>query len=190
MKDDRTPQTTRFSDRLAAVEPLAAEPRKHLEEELHAMFVRELTTPRRVFFGIVATIAFVSAVVCGALAATEADLPILARIGLGTGTLFGLTWTVVAARICFRGTIDLKVDNRRIAAMVWVFTVLMMVFFLMVGMSAEDRLLGIMMVANGLAFLISAGVYWLTHRIEQAELATHEKLLQIELRLAELCERQ
>ena len=74
--------------------------------------------------------------------------------------------------------------------LVWVFTVLMMVFFLMVGMSLEDRLLGLMMIANGLAFLIIAAVHWITHRIEQAELATRERLLQLELRLAELCEKQ
>ena len=61
---------------------------------------------------------------------------------------------------------------------------------LMVGMSAEDRLLGLMMIANGLAFLIGAAVYWLTFRIEQAELNTREKLLQLELRLAELGEKQ
>ena len=66
----------------------------------------------------------------------------------------------------------------------------MMVFFLMVGMSAKDRLLGLMMIANGLAFLIGAAVYWLTYRIEQAELNTREKLLQLELRLAELSEKR
>ena len=84
----------------------------------------------------------------------------------------------------------MKVDSRRIAAMVWVFTVIMMVFFLVVGMSVKDRSLGIMMMANGLAFLISAGVYWINHRIEYSELMTREKLLQLELRLAELCEKQ
>ena len=154
------------------------------------MFVRELSTTRRTFFAINAVVALVSAAVCGALALTEPDLPILARIGLGTGTFFGLAWTVILARVARRGTVDLRLDARRIAAMVWVFTVLMMVFFLIVGMSAKDRLLGLMMIANGLAFLICAAVYWLNHRIEQAELNTREKLLQLELRLAQLCENQ
>ena len=75
-----------------------------------------------------------------------------------------------------------------IAVMVWVFTVLTMIFFLIAGMSAEDRLLGLMLIANGMAFLIGAGVYWITYRIEQAELNTREKLLQLEMRLAELQE--
>jgi hypothetical protein len=99
-------------------------------------------------------------------------------------------WAAAAARICWRGSLELRLDARRIAVMVWVFTVLMMVFFLMAGMSAKDRMLGLMMIANGLAFLIGAGVYWLTYRIEQSELNTREKLLQLELRLAELSERR
>ena len=154
------------------------------------MFVRELTTARRFFFGMVAVGALVSTVVCGSLAITEPNLPTLARVGLATGTLFGLAWFAVAARICWRGTLDLRLDARRIAVMVWVFTVLMMVFFLLVGMTAKDRLLGLMMIANGLAFLIGAAVYWLTYRIEQSEFNTREMLLQLELRLAELGERQ
>jgi uncharacterized membrane protein len=154
------------------------------------MFVRELTIPRRVVFSIIGVVAFVSAMVCGMLSVTEPELPRLARVALGVGTMFGLAWTTVLARIVWRGAIDLKVDNRRIAAMVWIFTVLMMVFFLMVSMSVEDRLLGILMVSNGLAFLVGAAVYWLTHRIEQSELATHEKLLQLELRVTELIEKQ
>ena len=92
-------------------------------------------------------------------------------------------------RIAWRGALERRLDSKRIASMVWVFTVLMMVFFLMAGMSVEDRLLGLMMIGNELAFLIGAGVYWLTYRIEQAELNTREKLLQLELRLAELGER-
>jgi hypothetical protein len=177
-----------FADRLIAVESLKSQSRQQLQEELHAMFVRELTTTRRVFFGIVGVVAVASAGVCGFLAATEPNLPVLPRTALALGALFGLAWAAVAARIGWRGALELRFDTRRIAVMVWVFTVLMMVFFLIAGMSVEDRLLGLMMVANGLAFLIGAGVYWLTYRIEQAELNTREKLLQLELRLAELSE--
>jgi MFS family permease len=185
MKSDRSS----FGDRLLAVEPLTIDSRQKLETELRSMFVRELTTTRRTMFAIVAVVALASAGICGWLAATEPTLPIVARIGLATGTLFGLAWTAIGARLSLRGTLDLRIDNRRIAAMVWTFTTLMMVFFLIVGMSSEDRLLGLMMIGNGLAFLISAAVYWLTHRIEQAELNTRERLLQLELRLAEFCEK-
>jgi hypothetical protein len=180
---------TSFSDRLVAVEPLSADSRQKLQQELHDMFVKELNVPHRIFLSIVGVAGLASAVVCGSLAVTEANLPTLARVGLGVGTLFGLAWAAMAARIVRRGTMDIRHDNRRIAAMVWVFTVLMTVFFLMVGMSMEDRLLGLMMIAQSLAFLIGAGVYLLAYRIEQAELGIREKLLELELRLAERAER-
>ena len=111
------------------------------------------------------------------------------RVGLGVGALFGLAWAIVGAGIAWRGELDLKRDSRRIAVMAWSFTVLMTTFFLVAGMNAADRLQGLMMIAGGLPFLIGAGVYWLNYRIEQAELTTQEKLLQLELRLAMLSEK-
>jgi peptidoglycan/LPS O-acetylase OafA/YrhL len=183
-----TDNRKQLADRLIAVEPHSASSRRQLQQELHDMFVRELTTPRRVFFAIVGIVALISATVCGSLALTEPNLPTLPRVGLAVGTLFGLAWSAVAVRTCWRGSLELRIDARRLAVMVWVFTVLTMIFFLIAGMSAEDRLLGLMLIANGLAFLIVAGVYWITYRIEQAELNTREKLLQLEVRLAELQE--
>jgi MFS family permease len=179
-----------LGDRLLAVERLSPETQHQLQQELHAMFVRELTLPRRIFMGLVAVAALCAAAVCGFLAVTEPTLPPLARVGLGVGVLFGLAWAVVAGRIAWRGALDLQLDARRMAAMVWVFTVLMMVFFLMLGMSAEDRMLGLMMIGNGLVFLIFAAVYLLAQRIEQAELNLREKILQLELRVAELSEKR
>ena len=63
-------------------------------------------------------------------------------------------------------------------------TTAMVVFFLIVGMSTRDRLLGILMVLQSLAFLIGAAVYWLSYRIDAAELNVTERLLQLELQLA------
>jgi hypothetical protein len=175
-----------FSDRLVAVESLSTDSRQKLQTELHQMFVRKLGRTQRIFLSVVAIGALASAAVCGGLAITEEGLPTLARTGLGVGSLFGLAWAAMAIRLCRRGTMDLQRDNRQIAAMVWVFTVLMMVFFLIMGMSTEDRLLGLMLIANGLAFLIGAAVHMLSCRIEQAELGTREQLLRLELQLAEL----
>jgi hypothetical protein len=47
-----------------------------------------------------------------------------------------------------------------------------------------------MMIAQSLAFLIGAAVILVTQRIEQSELATRERLLQIELLVTDLLERQ
>jgi hypothetical protein len=178
-----------LGQRLLAVEPLSPGSRQHLEQELSHMFQRELSTTRRTFFGAVAVGALVSGGVCGALALTEPDLPTLPRIALAVGALIGIAWALTASRICWRGALDVKRDSRQIAAMVWTFTVLMMTFFLFAGMNAENRLQGILMIVGGLPFLVGAGVYWLNYRIEQAELASQERFLQLELRLAMLSER-
>ncbi|BBO34485.1 hypothetical protein [Lacipirellula parvula] len=177
-----------FSQRLLAVEPLPPASRQQLEQELSAMFQRELSTPRRLFFGAVAIGGVISGLVCAALALTEPDLPPLPRTALAVGSLFGVAWAVVAARIGWRGALDLKADARRIAVMAWTFTVLMMTFFLIAGMSARDPAQGMRMIVGGLPLLIGAGVYWLNYRIENAELNAQEKLLEVELRLATLSE--
>jgi hypothetical protein len=180
-----------LGDRLVAVEPLPSESRQKLEQELHAMFVKKLSTSGLIFIAAVGIGSLGIAILCGYLAITApARLPVVARVGLGLGTLFGLAWAALTARVCWRGTLDLKVDNRQMAGMVWVFTTLMMTVFLMAGMSISDRLLGLMMIAFGLTFLISAGVVFLSVCIQQADLNTREQFLRLELRLAELSEKK
>ncbi len=150
------------------------------------MLTKKLTGPRRVIFSIVAVAASVSALVCGSLAITEPQLPPLARVGLATGVLFGLAWVIAIVSVLRRGEIDLKRDGRRIAQMVWGFTLLMSIFFCAVGMSRPDNPVSVLLMVQSLVFLISAAVYWLNHRIEESELNVKEKLLEIELHLAEL----
>ena len=174
----------RFSDRLIAVESLKPDVQEQLKKELHDMFNKELNTPGRMIFGIGATIAAISGLVCLTLVLTEQQLPTAARIGLGVGSLFGFSWAFFAGRVCWSGNLDLRIDARRMAQMVWVFTVLMMTCFLCLGMSAKDHTQGILMIVYTLPFLICAGVYLLSFRIEQTELSTREKLLELELQLA------
>ena len=183
--NDKSPS---LGKRLLAVEPLAPASQQQLQQELALMFQREISGTRRTFFGGVAFSALVSGGVCGALALTEPELPTLPRVALAVGSLFGLAWAIVAGRIAWRGGLDMKRDAYRIATMVWGFTVLMTTFFLMAGMSARDPVQGIKMIVGSLPFLVGAAVYWLTYRIEQAELTTREQLLQMELRMATLSE--
>src|SRR5262245_31015992 len=128
---------TTFRDELLAVEPLSTNLQEKLQQELRTMVIRELKLPSRIFFGVIALFSFTVSALCGYLAVTETELPTVARVGLGIGTLFGLTGTVILARVLRRGALNLKIDNRRMAAMVWIFTVLMMTCFLMLGMSIE-----------------------------------------------------
>ncbi len=173
-------------ERLLAFGSPSSDYKDQLQKELRSMLTQKLTGPRRVFLSLIAVAAAASAFVCGYLAWTESQLPPMARLGLGTGVLFGLGWVMAIASVLRRGEIDLRRDGRRIAQLAWGFTVLMVTFFLVIGMSLPDRLLGILMIVQSLVFLIGAAVYWLSYRIEAAELNVKEKLLEIELHLAEL----
>lgn len=181
---------TTFRDQLLAAEPISPDFREKLEKELRTMFIRQLKLPGRIFFGVIALVSFAIAGLCGYLALTQTELPVVARVGLGVGTLFGLASVAMLVGVLRRGALNLKIDNRRIAAAVWVFTVLLMTCFLMLGMSIEDRVAGVLMIVYGLTFLICAGVFLLAYRIEQAEFSVREKLLELELRLAESGERK
>jgi hypothetical protein len=181
---------TSFRDQLLAVEPLAPDVRHQLEQEIRSMMVRKLKLPARIFIAAVALFSVASGGLCAFLAVTEAELPIAARVGLGTGTLFGLAWAAWSLKVLRSGELDLRQDSRRAAQMVWVFTVLMVMFFLFVGMSAEDRLLGVLMILQSLAFLIGAAVYLLSYLIGAAELNVKEQLLRTELQITQLLERR
>lgn len=181
---------TEFRDQLLAVEPPRPDVRHRLEQELCNMMTRKLSLPARLFIGVVTLGSLASAALCGFLAVTESQLPLAARVGLGTGMLFGLAWAAWSVRVLRKGEMNLKQDPRRAAQMAWVFTVLMVMFFLFVGMSAPDRLLGVLMILQSLPYLIGAAVFFLAYRIEAAELTVKEHLLRMELQITELLEKR
>lgn len=180
-----THEDSALRDRLLLLGSPSSTFQTQCQKEIRAMMIRKLSAPRRVFLYFVTVAASISALVCGSLALTEPQLPLLARLGLATGVLFGLAWVVTMISILRRGEIDLKRDGRRIAQMVWGFTLLMTIFFCVVGMSRPDKPLSVLLVLQSLVFLISAAVYWLNHRIEESELNVKEKLLELELQVAE-----
>ncbi len=176
---------TKLRDQLLTVEPMSTDVRERILKETNEMLTKELTPTRKIVFGVASVFALGSAAVCGFLALTEPELPTLARVGLGTGTLFGLIWFTSLVAMLRKGVMDMRKDPRRIAQMVWVFTLLMTIFFLAVAMTSPDPAKGLLMVGQSLVFLISAAVYWLNFRIEEAELNLKERLLRLELQLAE-----
>jgi hypothetical protein len=140
--------------------------------------------------GAIAVGALAATLVCGSLVVTEPNLPTLARLGLGTGVLFGLAWLAVMVTVLRRGAIQMKTHGRSMAIMVWVFTLLMVVFNLILSPSIDSDAQRQILLASSLVFLVGAAVYWLSFKIDDAQLSVREHLLQLELRLAELAERR
>jgi predicted membrane channel-forming protein YqfA (hemolysin III family) len=72
--------------------------------------------------------------------------------------------------------------------MVWGLAVLVVIMFTVMSLLVPDRIVGLWMMIFGLVVLVVGAVFLIRHVIEQSELKTREKLLEIEYRIAELAE--
>ena len=173
-------------NQLLSIEPPPPDLRDRLQKEIQNMFVRKLSTTSRVFISALIVFDLAAAVLCGSLAVTEPNLPVIARIGLGTGVLFALAWVALFAVVLRRGEMNVRRDSALIGAMVWGFTLVMCILMVMGGAMLEDRGKGAIIILYALFFLISAAVYFLSQRIDAAQLNLTERLLRMELQLTEL----
>ena len=179
-------ERSRFRDQLLAVEPPPADLRDRLQQEIQTMFVRKLSVTSRAFISLIMVADFAAAVLCAWLLFTETTLPTLARVGLGTGVLFALAWGSWFVFMLRHGETNIRRDGAIMAGMVWTFTVLMSIFMIVVGATTEDRSKGMIVILQALFFLVGAAVYFLSQRIEAAQLNVTERLLKMELQLTEL----
>jgi hypothetical protein len=173
-------------EQLLTVEPPSSDLRDRLQLEIQNMFVRKLSTTSRVFLSLIIVFDLGVAVLCGSLAVTEQNLPLIARIGLATGVVFALVWVAVFVKLLRRGEMNIRRDSAIFGAMVWGFTLLMCILMVMGGAMLEDRGKGAIIILYALFFLISAAVYFLSQRIEAAQLNLTERLLRMELQLTEV----
>lgn len=176
-----------FRERLLAAETLS--PSEQYQRELQALLEPKLTPGHKWatvgslvmglgFAGLFGTLAIV----------TARKLPWLASASFALGAIFGLAWAGLSAWILHRGTINRRTDPTAMTGMVWGFLVVMMTLFLLLAGQLPDPVKGLQMVLNGLVFLVMGAVFMIANRIEQAELRTKEKLLELEYRLAEMAE--
>jgi hypothetical protein len=109
--------------------------------------------------------------------------PMSGRIGFAAGALFGIGWAILAIKIFRRGSLDLKKDTWAGTGLMWVFVVFMATWCMV---TAPNTIVGLRMLICSLVFLVMGVGFLLRYVIEQSELKTREKLLEIECRLAEL----
>ena len=115
-------------------------------------------------------------------------VPLPVRIGVAVGALFPIGFAILGLRFFLRGSIDLKFHTSVGSNMAWVGAVLMVIVFMVMSLFAPDRIAGLWMMNFGLVVLVVGAVFLIRHVIEQSELKTREKLLELEYRLAELAE--
>ena len=169
-------------DRLLALEPETPALRAEYERSLNAMLEVPLSRTRRVSLAIVAVAALASAGLFAALLLTE-TVPGKTRAFFAVGVAFALAWVLYAGRILRRGTYRRKSDSTTAAGMVFGFTITTAVGFALVMGNKLDPF-----VMFGFLFVLPAAVILLRTVIEQSELRTHERILELEYRLARLSE--
>jgi MFS family permease len=165
---------------LLAAEPETSALRAEYDRRLSAMIEVPLTRRRRACVIGVIVAAAGSAALFVALLATEPALPTRAKVAFGVGIAFAAGWILYAARILRRGTFNRRTDPVAGSAMAWAFTLTGAVLFA-VAVDKPDPF-----VTFCFLFLLPAAVVLLRTTVEQSELRTRERLVELEYRLATL----
>jgi hypothetical protein len=157
---------------------------------MQAMLEKPLTFPGKLFLAAVLVGSLAITVYLGVLAVIQVELPVLARLGLAGGAVFGAAWAVLCGRALRRGTLEMRTEPAVLAGLAWVFAVLLETCFLVLAPQFPDHFYATVALFTGLVILIGAGVMMVCVRLQQAELQTREALLRLEYRIAELTEKQ
>ena len=175
---------TQLRDKLLEAEPEDAALRAEYERRLAAMIEMPLTWYRKagLVFGALACVA--TAVITGVVIFGVRHLPPAAVGGLAAGGALALVGAIIAGRILARGTYRRDRDSAAQAGLIWMFAVVLITSFMLTG--GIDSIRGVGLTVIGIVFVIFAGVLLLRTVIEQSELRTREKLLELELRLTRI----
>lgn len=171
-----------FRRRLLAAETENPALRADYDRRIKAMFEVSISTPKKIWFGFLVLFCIVAGAAAVQLAITE-TLPTAARIALLMGAAFAATWALFLGRIVWRGTLRRRVDPPTAAGMGFLFSVLMCVVFSVGGMPNDQVLM------VGMLFLLPAGLMLIRSVIEQAEMRTQERIVELEYKIARLSEK-
>jgi hypothetical protein len=191
----------RFVEQLLAADPPSPDARGRYEKEVRAMLEKTISPRQRRLYLIAAVVsgslgAYLSLIGLGTLVTAAGRTAPLVEPGPAVLLLVlcilatGLALLLVAGmlfRTYWKGAFN-QLSYRKWAAGVGVTYVGSLgVLFLLLGRYFPE-LLRDSVQALGLILLLYAAVAWVRHRIAQAEMRTAEKLLEIELHLAEIGE--
>lgn len=180
----------RFIDQLLAADPPSGDARRRYEKEVRAMLEKTLTPRQRVERLGAALVMVLSAAAIGSGALVlppeldagkylSASLLVTAFALLAiAGILFHGSW---------RGVVNQHMSRVWAAGVGIVYVGLLGWLFLLMARFMPELLRDDVRVF-GLVLLVYAAVAWMRHRVAQAESRTAERLLEIELRIAEIGE--
>ena len=179
--------TPRFRERLLEMERVTPALKEHYARELQAMYEKQLTGFRRWSFLIAGIAGIGFAIGFGVMAVMmPPGFPLLGRLTFAAGALFGVGWAVLGFRVFRRGRLNMKIDNAWALRMGAALPLLVAIALMA---SAPETIGGLRMAISGVFWFVFAAIFMIHYVIDRSTLETREKLLEIELRLAELSER-
>ena len=177
-----------FSDKLLSAEQTTPAFRERYEKEIRAMLEKTLTPAQRIGWGFSTVMSAVFVIVFTWAAIVGRELPVMMRAAFGLGALVALVWVIMGGKIVLRGKMNRRTHPNAFTGTAWGMVLTVQIVILMIGGEHPDSVKSVYMALYGLTFLLMGAMFLLTNRIEQSELNMKEKLLGIELRLAEIAE--
>ena len=183
-----TPRTNNFADQLIAAQRVEPTLRQRYEQEIQTMLEQPLTTTRKVSFTASIIICAIMTAALTIAAVSSHRAPIGVRIGLGLGAVYALGWLIMSIRILRRGRFNVRTDSRILSAWPWIFMVTLVTLILFMTGQRADSVKSVWMLLYGLTFLLMASMFLIQYWISDARLKVEERLLEVQLRVAELAE--
>lgn len=175
-----------FRDRLLSAQTVAPELRERYQRRLESMYNRELTPAQRIGTWVLVAIGFVAVMICAYSAIFVESIDVEARAANAVIGLVVLAVTVLRARSAIIGSINLRWQPQAIAYTAFG---LVLIGIMLVIFSGVDANLGsIYLLLVWLVVLVLVVTKLIQMQVQQSELKTQEKLLEIELRLVEMGE--
>ena len=180
-----------FREELISMEPVNRKLQLKFNKEIEKMYTQEITGVYR--FGWWAKnlflILFGLALICSALFNQPVSLPTAGRWLWGIGGAFTLGIALLGMRLAWNKKMDLRKDSKVFALVGSSGMTVFAFFILFVAFLIRDLQNMAYLAPMAMLILIIGILISMSDRIQQGELNTREKLLEIEYRLAALDER-
>ena len=178
----------RFDEQLIAAQRVDDTLKRRYELEVTNMLEQKLNLPRKISFIASAVISAVMAVLLTIAAASTPSLKPMQRLGIALGAVYAIAWLLIAIRVLRRGAVHLRRDGSLMGALPWVFTLLLMMIIMIATGGKTDSVRSVWMMLYGLVFLLMGSVFLIQYCINDARAKVEERLLETQLRIAELAE--
>jgi Kef-type K+ transport system membrane component KefB len=153
---------------------------------IEALLEQKLTGGARLRYAAGALLSMLAGIAAVVVAAAEREPPLFPPIVWGIFGLAALGKGLLTARTAIKGRVDAKSDSRRIIAVSYYGSFVVLVLLLAVAAMHADSTRSVLLAVVGFGLVILTSLARLMERVNRAELDIREKLLEMQCHLAEM----